>query len=882
MSDPVSSGTVFLDNTASLNGGAVRMQHNGMFSHHIWTSKDDTFSTNVALKGSGGGMSVIGTKVVWKGTTTCVGNTALRGGGGCLMWEPLANSLINDTSNELSDVWKLDNANDATKSKGQHPFIEGYPTNTNIVRNNLAAYSPDLGTGPVALDAIVASSASSTKVSSSTEGSYLMPHPQVVVLDLYNHIVVGDLARDILVKAQLQLIDGGITKLSASTNEYLDHLQGAVNFTEMVISGDPGSGPHAIQFSATFDIQLNDIGGFRRTITTSLHRAQPVHVDQCNYKPPILQFMNHNFVCATCPMNSYLLDQPVGPVGSACKCNENYYSQITVEGEGLSCTKCPARSSSLKGTTRRLDCTCQHGLFQDATLECQSCPVNSILKQGMTTGTASAVCSCNPNYYLEMKDTKMVCTKCPSLSFSTEGSTAIEQCLCSSTPTKYVRVVDAATTATTCILCPKGSTEDPTTGQCVPCHAGFFKTTVGSGACTPCPINTWSNKKGATSLPECMACPVDRTTSGKIGQSKKNSCVCQKKAYYTTNAGTCQKCPLGGNCNLADGVELVHVSGEPGYWHSGRNTTVFSSCKKGYFGVDADKLAKERCCPLDVATNQSICVNLTLTDDGLDVQCKKGYVGPLCKICAKEHVWVGGECTYCDGGRNLTIGIIVLCSFCLPMIGLFYSILFCSKSASIEKLNNLDDQADAGYTVFGKIKIIIAFVQILASMPAVMDGVPWPKGFLSLTMPLTLINLDVLGLGTFASCNISLLFATQFVLHMSIPILLILSALMAYCLISATHRTKDTSMISMRQALVSKMITAGILFIYPGIATRVFTLFRCKEYDGVGGLLLEVDFTMQCGSEEHNTYMIIGLAAAFLCELCVLHLNTFVKKFPTY
>ena len=45
------------------------------------------------------------------------------------------------------------------------------------------------------------------------------------------------------------------------------------------------------------------------------------------------------------------------------------------------------------------------------------------------------------------------------------------------------------------------------------------------------------------------------------------------------------------------------------------------------------------------------------------------------------------------------------------------------------------------------------------------------------------------------------------------------------------------------------MILAVLLF-YPGLATRIFTVFRCKEIVGISGFVLEADFAVSCYESE--------------------------------
>jgi hypothetical protein len=68
-------------------------------------------------------------------------------------------------------------------------------------------------------------------------------------------------------------------------------------------------------------------------------------------------------------------------------------------------------------------------LYLDGT-QCESCPLNSQMKDGVTSGTSSSVCLCNENYYRELKGNEMTCNKCQSSSTSLSGSTSPSDCVC--------------------------------------------------------------------------------------------------------------------------------------------------------------------------------------------------------------------------------------------------------------------------------------------------------------------------------------------------------------------------------------------------------------------------------------------------------------------
>ena len=92
-----SLGSVFQSNTAKDgDGGAVYVVQASVAegsadrtSRGEWTSADK-FDSNVAVEGSGGSIYAIGTLIVFKNGSVCSNNRAMKGGGGCILWEPLA------------------------------------------------------------------------------------------------------------------------------------------------------------------------------------------------------------------------------------------------------------------------------------------------------------------------------------------------------------------------------------------------------------------------------------------------------------------------------------------------------------------------------------------------------------------------------------------------------------------------------------------------------------------------------------------------------------------------------------------------------------------------------------------------------------------------
>merc|ERR1711865_1025628 len=158
----------------------------------------------------------------------------------------------------------------------------------------------------------------------------------------------------------------------------------------------------------------------------------------------------------------------------------------------------------------------------------------------------------------------------------------------------------------------------------------------------------------------------------------------------------------------------------------------------------------------------------------------------------------------------------------------------------------------------GQIKILLTFLQILSSINTTYNGIPWPLAFLTFVIPLGAINLNLVGLFGASFCSMSVPFASKFIVHMAMPPMLAIGIFLAYVIskICKPHTTEE--LIAHRKAQTFKLLIAMILFMYPGLATRCFQMFKCSEFDGVDYLVLETDPAMICFQEEHMLYLILA------------------------
>ena len=97
-----------------------------------------------------------------------------------------------------------------------------------------------------------------------------------------------------------------------------------------------------------------------------------------------------------------------------------------------------------------------------------------------------------------------------------------------------------------------------------------------------------------------------------------------------------------------------------------------------------------------------------------DEQCLNGYSGALCLVCANNYVKQGTTCTECSGGASFFNAFLSMIGFAVAVFLLLFVIFLLAPSRK---------SADTGSGIFGQIKIILSFMQILAAMPGVFDNV---------------------------------------------------------------------------------------------------------------------------------------------------------------
>ena len=177
----------------------------------------------------------------------------------------------------------------------------------------------------------------------------------------------------------------------------------------------------------------------------------------------------------------------------------------------------------------------------------------------------------------------------------------------------------------------------------------------------------------------------------------------------------------------------------------------------------------------------------------------------------------------------------------------------------------------SGKGVVGQVKILILFAQLLSSMSNVFDAVPWPSSFMLFATYFSLpFNLDFLAGFALGSCNLSLDPLDAFSVHMSTVPLLAAAVTASYlcttkiscCVASTVGAAERSHMTQSRRELAIKTFIFTVQLMYPGLATRIFSILRCVKFDGIVSSILAKNLLVECHVGRHALYE--GLSALFM------------------
>jgi len=144
---------------------------------------------------------------------------------------------------------------------------------------------------------------------------------------------------------------------------------------------------------------------------------------------------------------------------------------------------------------------------------------------------------------------------------------------------------------------------------CMDCPAGTYKASESADLCLECPENTYNDRWGATTISDCLSCPLGAITNG-TGKGSVFDCFCDTDKYDislpNSSSVACEICPQGAICEdlscglsypdqtcparvTASSRRLVKAGRKiPGVWTRGEDRRfILRDCPAGYRLINA-------------------------------------------------------------------------------------------------------------------------------------------------------------------------------------------------------------------------------------------------------------------------------------------------------
>eukprot|EP00937_MAST-01D_sp_MAST-1D-sp2_P000252 g252.t1 len=393
---------------------------------------------------------------------------------------------------------------------------------------------------------------------------------------------------------------------------------------------------------------------------------------------------------------------------------------------------------------------------------------------------------------------------------------------------------------------------------------------------------------------ECQDCAsCDQGAGEEYGE-----CICNEGRYqeaatrnetfFTGLLGfQCDTCHEGWDCGRDTNNTL-----------QGRDTRPTVPVKEGWWRrKPTDKTSIF--CEQYATETASACVGGRLAE-----QCAPNHIGIMCSSCIDGYAIEpsSGECEVCPStsinvdGLVVGLGVMVYIAFVAGIycwiVGGFEGCkeraLRTSKRIAENKhvaaATNVSDRASSAKGTFDEVsayldevgagdsfagqqfKILISWLQNLAAFVFTFS-IPWPKGFRNiLTGTFTWVNIDFVGLMTdfkAIKCNLDTNFKNNFAAHMALLPMLVVGVVIAVLIARWRLPTTDDHRNHCKQHGI-KALGFLVFLIYPGLCSKIFTVFKCVQVDDDGAEFMVADLEIECNVDGSGHNDLKAVAFVFM------------------
>jgi hypothetical protein len=194
-------------------------------------------------------------------------------------------------------------------------------------------------------------------------------------------------------------------------------------------------------------------------------------------------------------------------------------------------------------------------------------------------------------------------------------------------------------------------------------------------------------------------------------------------------------------------------------------------------------------------------------------------------------------------------------------------VVFIISFVLVKRTKSLDKhhQHEIVEELLAQFKILMSWLQILSVLTKTFNAVPWGSSFTSFSQSSgTVVNLDLSIVSSLATCKLALPFLEQYGLSTLYPVVITIAIFSGRAL--AMIGVKDLDRRLAQTAKGDKIFLLFIMLLFPSIANKSFTVFRCRKIPGLEYTVLDEDFSVVCWEGQHITYVVVACLSIAVCK----------------
>ncbi|EDO28617.1 predicted protein [Nematostella vectensis] len=374
--------------------------------------------------------------------------------------------------------------------------------------------------------------------------------------------------------------------------------------------------------------------------------------------------------------------------------------------------------------------------------------------------------------------------------------------------------------------------------------------------CYPCTQGQY--KIDGSYFDKCTDCPPGTDLKQFAGF---RACPCLTGYFRLNRFGVCKPCSYGYYCSN-ESVNLM-----PGfYWtwqqpnHTQEYQTFASKLQEESKQHDRDWDSFNGSLPMAYR-----CPFTGSCKGDFNATCSRGYEGVLCAACSRGYYRMFSSCNKCP-----TTPLVIT-----QFVGVFLVLALVAVVVILNRKKSRDDKRSQTDQLFGSLKIVIGFYQILSETLNAYSYIQWPKELLTIMKYADVLQLNIFTIAPIECISDKLKVDPYSSLlgYVMMDCAVIFTAFFYYNVRKMVltrrchHDAKDTLFDC--KANCYQAVFLFLFITYPAACTKIFQTLPagCQEVcDNTGACksYFRSDYAVECFSEQHNKFLYFVYASLII------------------